>query len=472
MVMKEVPQQIVEAFDRLKKEYGTYIELKLLHRMYCIFEATSKYDPYIGRSRKVTRYLGYITREGVIVPARHRKLDEGTMAELIELRREVRELRRLAPEEEEQKITVTVEKAQEIDEQDKTILTALSMNSRIPYETLSKIVGLKVKSLPYRIKRLGEIFGIKYTLELNLKRLGFFRFFIFVKFLDKVSDLEEKIGKNLEANPRVQLAMLTKGAYDLVIYCVAEDDDNLISTINLIRADKNICNLTANWYVTPIRESYGFIPLRDTLFDILKEKVWHRTKDNPRPSKSDLLYREYVVLKELNRDSTISFSEIDRKYQLTIGSAKAAYEKLIEEERKVIWRPTLTLQNINIKYNGIIMINLVNVKSFMKMRNKYRLDIVEEHTKVVNKFAYGCDIEMPDGSLRILPVFKEGELGEIENWFTKNMPGFMVETLTVMQVIVGDVAYRRFDNLYSPQYQTLLKEKVIEPKNRINYGIG
>jgi transposase len=62
--------------DWVKKYKTPHTEIRFLHQRYYLYEVTSKYDPTIGRSRKVTgRYLGKITPEGIIKPKRQALID-------------------------------------------------------------------------------------------------------------------------------------------------------------------------------------------------------------------------------------------------------------------------------------------------------------------------------------------------------------------------------------------------------------
>ena len=49
--MKDVPEKIKESLERLKKAYGARLELRYLNKRFCVFEATSKWDPEQGKPR-------------------------------------------------------------------------------------------------------------------------------------------------------------------------------------------------------------------------------------------------------------------------------------------------------------------------------------------------------------------------------------------------------------------------------------
>ncbi|MEM0201561.1 MAG: winged helix-turn-helix transcriptional regulator [Candidatus Micrarchaeaceae archaeon] len=460
----QAPEKIKNAFESLKPAYGAHIELKYLNKRFCIFEATSKYDPNIGRSRKKTIYLGWITEDGIIVPARHKASSQSALEQEYLERIEALERKIKATESQPPNHGIKIHTNQ----QDTMILTALSMNSRMSYKSIGKMVGMSSNSVPYHIRKMEEDLGIKYTIEINATALGFSTYFIFVKFMDSEPS-PERIKAALEGEGMVQLAMLSKGDYDLMIYCVAENNAILNILLDRIRMHEAFVGVPAIWTVTPVDPSYGFMQFRDEFFDVLKEKVWTRSRSNPRPSSHDLLYREYALLREMNSDSTSSFSEIDKKYALPLGGAKNAYSKMVSGEVPTIVRPTISISKPSLKYVGIILLDIINKSMFMRTKNQHRRYIVDEPEKATNRFSYVCDFETPDGIMYIMPIYNEGELEDTGNSLTEILGGIKIRYMVVREVLVGSINYRRFDNNYSLQYENLVKNKLIEPRKRREY---
>ncbi|MGC8537793.1 MAG: Lrp/AsnC family transcriptional regulator [Candidatus Micrarchaeia archaeon] len=459
------PEKIKTAFESLKLAYGAHIELKYLNKRFCIFEATSKYDPNMGRSRKKTNYLGWITDDGVIVPARHRSTSQLELERIYLKRIDTLE----AAIRGSGKQASTAEMQPHLSQEDTKMLMALSMNARLSYSSIGKIAGMRSQSVPYRLKKMEASLGIHYTIDINSTAISFSTYFIFVKFIDPEPS-PDSIRAALDAEGMVQLAMLTKGDYDLMMYCVAENNYTLNILLDRIRRHDAFVDVSAIWTVTPVDQSYGFVPFRDRFFDVLKEKVWARSRHNPRPSAHDLLYREYAVLKELNADSTASFSDIDKKYVLPLGSAKNAYGKLTSGDNPAILRPTISIANPNLKYVGIILLDIINKKMFMQTRDTHRKYIVNEQSAFTNRFSYICDFETPDGIMYIMPVYREGEMEDTGNSLVSILGGIKARYIVVRQVLIGSIDYRKFDNTYSTQYENLVKNKVIEPKGRIDYS--
>ena len=464
--MAEAPIKIKEVFDELKKSYGGHIELKFLNKRFCVFEATSKWDSKRKKPVKITHYIGWITDNGVVIPAKPKQSEAKLKAlefeynKMIEHQRELEEKRKTASER-------TLDEA--LGNEDILLLEALSMNSRLPHVRISSITGIPLHALEYRIKRLERILGIKYTLELNMNNLGFSEYMILAKFIsDKPS--HEAVRAALEKNPRVQLALAVKGTYDLIIFYEAENNTILSLDLDSIRSSSELKDIESEWYITPIATSYGFVPLRQEFFDVLKEKVWRRKKHGEKPGASSLMYREYAILCELNEDSTKSFASIDRKYNLPMGSAKRAYEDLKNEEGKnVILRPTLLAKRINKRYDGIILANITNKAKFIESRDNHHKYIINEQNGFISRFSYICDIETPDSIFYLFPILKESGSETIENDLFKVIKGVKSDSLVIESTIIGNICNRKFDNLYSDQYLSLVKRKSIQAQKRMLY---
>ncbi|EQD59169.1 transcriptional regulator, AsnC family, partial [mine drainage metagenome] len=123
-----------------------------------------------------------------------------------------------------------------------------------------------------------------------------------------------KIKEVLEKEPRIQFAALLKGKYHLFMYLFAENTKTLDDTLYSIRSDEVFANIRSLWQVSYITYAYGYTPIRQEFFDLLKERVWHRSKEHPKRKPEQILQREYDVLRILNRDGEEGSSvEIDNE---------------------------------------------------------------------------------------------------------------------------------------------------------------
>jgi len=253
------------------------------------------------------------------------------------------------------------------------------------------------------------------------------------------------------------------------MFCVAESNFTLVFVLDALRRCEALNGIKSRWFVTPATTDYGFIPLREKFFELLKERVWRRKRKGEKPTRTDLMIRDYAILKEFNSDSTASFAKIDKKYNLPMFSARNAYEKLSGEETDVLQRPTITMQGLNYKYNAIIIADVLDYKEFMNTRDDHHRYIINEPENMVSRFSYVCDIETPDGIMYIFPVFKEGDAERIQGELSHKINGVKFHSVIVERVILGSLAYRKFDNLYSEQYLSLVRRKSIKPMERTEY---
>ena len=351
----EVPEAIRRTLKVLREEYGSYIELKRIRNTYGVFEATSKYDSATGKARKITHYLGHITQEGVMIPARRRPLRERKVARGMPVEGAAGLL------EQEATPSRTAERTIRLEEK---VITNLSMNSRMPVRELAKRLKTSAGSAASHIKRAEERYSIMRVPEINVAKLGYIPYLIQVKFLGEKPTIRQ-MTETLSGEPMVQLAMLLEGDcdYDLLMYV-------LVSSISVAEGGKGttpflglesdfyelrkriFSGYTAEWRFTHFFGTYGCLPLRDEFFEMLKSRIWRRSREQPRPAQFQILEREYNVLRELNGDASTQFAAIDEKYGYEGHIASNTYNRLRDEG--IIVRPTITMENPPVKYVAVI----------------------------------------------------------------------------------------------------------------------
>ncbi|MGC8694772.1 MAG: hypothetical protein ACP5RI_04115, partial [Candidatus Micrarchaeia archaeon] len=166
---------------------------------------------------------------------------------------------------------------------------------------------------------------------------------------------------------------------------------------------------------------------------------------------------------ELSRDGLQNFSDIDKKYNLSIGTSNYTYSKLISEDRQLIKRITMTMERKDVKYNAIIKFYVLKRIDFLNTRKELLLDIIEDTKYSINKFCYVGDLDIPDGGIMFLPVIDESDLIKEEERLKEKVKGIVAEHLIVIKPIIGELSYRYFDNVYSKQYPRLLTTFKMQP---------
>ncbi|ASI14058.1 Lrp-AsnC family transcriptional regulator [Candidatus Mancarchaeum acidiphilum] len=435
--MKNIPAKISYSFRKLEKIYGRSIDLKLVNGKFCIFEVLKTHSPKGRRNSISLSYIGWITNKGALIPAKpeFRGLDVSDL----ETFNGVPE-----PSEPDQKNLDAYDIYDiEVDGLDLKILKILSMNSRLAYPKISKLIGTPVNTVKYRIKKLKKELGIKDTLELNTGKLGFSNYLIAVKFLDQKPE-EQNILKATSKNPRVQLVLLTKSIYDLLIFCLAENSSIIESTLDEIRGDPALRSIRSEWYVTSINPNYGFLPLRQEFFDILINKASNGSMMEEKLCLPALNSKEYKVLYELNIDGRKEFKSIDQKYNLPAGSSKKAYSNLINDTKKnLILRPTIIMRSIPKIYDAVIIAKVIDKAEFIKHKD-VQIGAIDKPETTTDKFSYICDIGIPDGILYLFSVINDRDLEEVKNEIETSIKGVELESLIIEKNILGDIGYRRF----------------------------
>ncbi len=433
--------EVRNTFMRLKGEYPFYIALARINRRYYVYRRTSRWDPEAHKPKSVSEYLGSIDISGDF----HEK--KRTAPQNI-----------LKPEHTIQKI--------ELDAKETQILKCITQNARMTRARMGEIAGVSVRSADTMLRRIERNYGVRYGCKYDHTKFGYSSYLLLVRSEKEPPPREEMI-RALSDNPRVQLAAVTKGRYSIIMYILAEDTEAIDKLIRGIRKSNPFLNFPSRWYITPASLSYSSIPLRDIFFDLIKERVWKRSRAFPRRERGMFLTSEYAVMRELNADSSQPFSEIDKKHGLKQGNARNAYEHLLE---RGLIQTTASLIKIPIKYNGIIIVRIINQKGFLERRNMLMRHICDDEKMVPNRFSYIADLYTPDGIIFIMPVFNDGELESETTRLQNLMGGVSTESIVITDLFIGQFNYSKLDVKHTTQHIMLEKRNEIEPSEKIDYS--
>ncbi len=436
-----LPKAVEDLVERLRTKSKYHIEVKAIGEGYYIYEYT--FENRSGLQKKIAFYLGKADSNGVFSEARHRFL--GTRAKSLQ--------DYLDSEKNSQRPSEVAELVYP-DNIDKAILTELSMDSRASAYSIGKKLGLNPNTVAYRIKKLERLYNIRYTLELRPGTFGFERYFITIRFLKgapRQEELKELFGKE----PRIQFMASLSGYYSVLIYLLAEDNVTLENIIYELRSSAIFKSCQAIWNIGYTSESETwFIPFRDEFFELMKEKVWHRTRETPRKTKDQLLESEYAVMKELNHDASINFTDVDALYGLKSGNAYYTFGRLLE--RKTIKRPTIVMEYLPTRYVAFLYVVQKDVVLFNSNRQGYLSGIIEESEHPVDKYAQVEDVSAPYGFILLAPIFDENELEKLQDEIRATAKGTLLRTSLITTVLLGGLGYRRFDMKESMTYKRLL----------------
>ena len=452
---KRLPENIGKAVQAIRKEYGHYVEAKFMRNKYRLFEATSFYDPEAKKPKKVTRYLGWLTDQGQLIPARHNDIKTKVFNEIDRSNEQkIKELEESLKNAEKRALENGVRK-KKTEKHEREILRALSMNARITVPELTKITGLSNSAVKYHIGNLEKRHDIRYLLEIDVERFGYINYIAFVKFKDKRPTSEE-MKSQLEKIPCVQVAMTTKGSHDLVLFLVVEATSDARSTLYQLTGQA-FSTYNVDWSMTPAYfGGFGFIPLRDRFFEVLKEKVWTRTKDRPRPAPDEITEVEYNILRAMNSNAGADFTSIDKEINCNNGRSNYAYHQLTK--RGIIKRCTISMQKLPSKLDVIILFNFTNFNEWKPTREKLFLEILKENRFPSDTYSFVCDTMSPKGVLLLTHVLIEDDIDNLIEKLSDKIKGIHFEYLIITKYILGITNNRLLDKTQSAQYGMLLSD--------------
>ncbi len=423
--MDGLPVRVRAAFARLRKESSGYLEIKRIKGYFFVYRSTSRWDKEKGRPVKVPTYLGRIYNNGTFKEAARKKERKPSKPELGE-QDTTRQL-----------TLVTSVQNEKRSRNENVILTALSTNGKIPMSVLGSLIGVKETAALSQVKKLEARYGIRYTAEIDPVKLGYVQYLITVKFVGKFPGIDELRGV-LSAEPRVQLALITKGRYDLMIYVLSKN----IEEVNLLVLDlRTKLPFDSTWGTAPIIHGYGYVPIRPEFIESLK---------------GTMLTREYAILKELVANGKREFTDIDELYGFDKGRSQYSYHKL--NGSGTIKRITICMQNLPIRYIAALIEDTVNWEQYKRNRDKYLRDIISSSAHMLNKYLLIWDTINPDGTILYVPIFDDNDLSRTIESRAKLNLGVNSRSSIVTSIIVGSFGYRLLDNNYSDQ-QTILVQR-------------
>lgn len=447
-----LPKKVEEAFQGLKGRY-THIYLKSINQNYYVYKQTFEWQPDTKKSKTISEYIGRITLDGNFIKRLTSYKDELAKAQALIASRGG-EITWNKNKESEEHAQSYPKHDIRVKDTDLKVLMALSMNARMSIHKLAEFADLNEQTAYSRVKTLENKFGIQYISEINAEAMGFTTYLIFIKF-ENTPPSADNLAKAFQAEPKVQLAAIVKGDYDAIAYLLDENSEKAEDTLWKIMSETQLSSYNAKWYMVPLGQVYSFIPLREEFIDkVIGQQQWHRTKSAMTQTKKSVMKREFILLKEMNKDSSVDFSEIDNDYGLGRGASRYTYQRLLEEG--TIIRPTITMNTIPLRYIGILLVETLNPKKVSETRANL-LSGELEYGPLINKYSFIGNASMPEGSILVLPVVKEGEMEEATKALMSNVKGISVRTLIISKILVGSFCYRRFDNAYSRQYNSLIR---------------
>ena len=242
---------------------------------------------------------------------------------------------------------------------EKAILKVLSVDARASLTKLSKSAQCSVVTATRIMDRMTERLDIKFTLEVDMDRLGLSdRHILTVKF-EKEPD--EAFLQNVFRNDKYsQDVYLTKGDFDLLIFAATDTPINytlwetdLAANLSDYQAD-----LRPSEFVFP---QLGYVPLNDSFVDFIREEM-----------KTDKYDKQ--ILKLLNQNCRISYREMSKILGMKEDTIRYRLFRLVR--KGIIRRFTIAVQNPGYGYLLPYFLRYKFYKgttssAFPQMRNHY-----------------------------------------------------------------------------------------------------
>jgi DNA-binding Lrp family transcriptional regulator len=113
-----------------------------------------------------------------------------------------------------------------IDEIDQKIADILAEDGRIPFESIGKKIGISTGLARKKYEKLRDNGILKITIQVNLRKIGYSAMCIFFIVISSENSLS--IIQQISKIPEVISIMKTTGDYDLQIYAIVQNIDQLL----------------------------------------------------------------------------------------------------------------------------------------------------------------------------------------------------------------------------------------------------
>ncbi len=274
-----------------------------------------------------------------------------------------------------------------LDLKDRKILYELDTNSRQSYHEIAKKVGLSKDSIIYRIKKLQEAGIIKqFHTILDVGKLGFITFRIYLKFQNTTPEKEEEIINFLKNQKTVIWIISIDGEYDLGMSILSKSIKEM-NEFWKIFLKKFVNYIEKRWLAIFTKVTYfprAYILEKKRNFD---EYIFVTEPEEIKLDKTDL-----EILRLIAPDSRISVLEISEKLGITPKTV-ASRIKQLEKKRVIIgYRTMFDLEKLGYQYFKMHL-NLHNLTE--EKEKEFRM-YIKQHPNIIydNEVLGGDDIEI------------------------------------------------------------------------------
>jgi len=254
----------------------------------------------------------------------------------------------------------------------RVVLRELCMNSRVEMTEIAKKANCSRLTVAAKMKHLEKEAGLKYTVELNEKKLGFsYTYLIQVNLRKSVSD--EVLVTLSKSSSVPQFIAACRGAFNLLIFAAAKNNIDYLRWEYTFRS--KLRDAIAEWKPSQVViPRLGFFPFqRDAI------------------ESSDLPAFEKKLLAELCADTRLSYRELAKK--LDVSTAKIRYNLNLLEKSGIIKRFTAVMQKPPAKAHIVYFYTYRYQEGYEERCKKARhLITTEEPFQPCNTYAYVAEL--------------------------------------------------------------------------------
>ena len=250
---------------------------------------------------------------------------------------------------------------------DRKILKELFDNGRLPYSVIAKRVGLSKEVVNYRVKKiLKQKILIGFNTVIDINKLGWQSYFVYIRLKNIDVDIEEKIINFMTKHPNVAQVLKCLGNYDLVLKIFVKD---YVDANNLMKNIELKFKIHVEKYLIDFIEQEILIPV-PFLYAPFKIKEYNRIpkKDT---TKVSVLLTDLQILKLLSNNSRLPVTDIAKQLNMSRELARHHVKKLEKNKLILKYRPSARSGSKAVGYSWYLVmlkLNELNENRYKKLQ--------------------------------------------------------------------------------------------------------
>jgi DNA-binding Lrp family transcriptional regulator len=208
---------------------------------------------------------------------------------------------------------------------EKIILRELSNNSRASLSSMAKKTKCSYVTVGKVIEKLKEKIDLKFTLEIDLIKMGLLqRHILMIKFRDKPD--HKWLESLLKEEKEVISAYLTQGQFDLIVFAATSDPIKYVLWEFVLTQKLSSYGVLVKSSDLPYF-SFGYLPLDNAVME---------------ESKIDISNDDKLLLRLLNENSRLSYSDLAKRMKSSESTIRYKLFNLVK--KGIIKRFTIAVQ--------------------------------------------------------------------------------------------------------------------------------